>query len=82
MYLYAIIDVYSRCIVGWGLYNTLDASNAIEVLERAIKAHGALEIINSDKGCQYTNKEWLEACLSHEIRSAWTAGHGAWTTSG
>ena len=39
MYLYAIIDVYSLCIVGWGLYNTLDASNAIEVLERAIKAH-------------------------------------------
>ena len=46
MYLYAIIDVYSRCIVGWGF----NASNAIEVLERAIKAHGALEIINSDKG--------------------------------
>ena len=25
MYLYAIIDVYSRYIVGWGLYNSLDA---------------------------------------------------------
>lgn len=48
MYLYAI--VYSRCIVGWGLYNTLDASNAIEVLERAIKEYGAPEIINSDQG--------------------------------
>ena len=36
--------------MGWGLYNTLDASNAIEVLERAIKAHGAPEIINSDLG--------------------------------
>lgn len=64
MYLYAIINVYSRCIVGWGLYNTLDASNAIEVLERAIKAHGAPEIINSDQ----TSKEWLEACLSHKIK--------------
>lgn len=45
MYLYAIMDVYSRCIVGWGLYNTLDASNAIEVLERAIEEHGAPEYI-------------------------------------
>ena len=50
-----------------GLYNTIEASNAIEVL-RAIKAHRASEIINSDQGCQYTSKEWLEACLSHEIK--------------
>lgn len=68
MYLYAIMDVYSRCIVGWGLYNTLDASNAIEVLERAIEKHGAPEIINSDRGSQYTSKEWLEACEAYGIK--------------
>lgn len=68
MYLYAIIDVYSRCIVSWGLYNTLDAANAIEVLEQAIRAHGIPEIINSDQGCQYTSKEWLEACEQHKIK--------------
>ena len=42
MYLYAIIDVYSRYIVGWGLYNSLDASNSIEVLDAAVRRHGAL----------------------------------------
>lgn len=68
MYLYAIIDVYSRCIVGWGLCNTLDAANAIEVLEEAVRVHGAPEIINSDQGCQYTSKEWLEACERLGIR--------------
>ena len=68
MYLYAIIDVYSRCIVGWGLYNTLDASNAIEVLERAIKEYGALEIINSDQVSQPTSEEWLEACEAYGIK--------------
>ena len=62
MYLYAIIDVYSRYIVGWGLYNSLDASNAIEVLDAAVRRHGAPEIINSDQGCQYTSKEWHETC--------------------
>ena len=62
MYLYAIIDVYSRYIVGWGLYNSLDASNSIEVLDAAVRRHGAPEIINSDQGCQYTNKEWHETC--------------------
>lgn len=40
LYLYAIIDVYSRYIVGWGLYSTLEAGNAIEVLNRAIEEHG------------------------------------------
>lgn len=62
MYLYAIIDVYSRYIVGWGLYNSLDASNALEVLDAAVRRHGAPEIINSDQGCQYTSKEWHETC--------------------
>ena len=68
MYLYAIIDVYSRYIVGWGLYNTLDASNAIEVLERAVAAHGTPEIINSDQGVQYTCEEWHRACDRYGIR--------------
>ena len=54
--------------MGWGLYNTLDTSNAIDVLKRAIKAHGAPEIINSDQGCQYTSKERLEACLSYKTK--------------
>lgn len=44
LYLYAIIDVHSRYIVSWGLYSTLEASNAIEVLERAIRRHGVPEI--------------------------------------
>ena len=53
MYLTAIIDVYSRFIVGWSLHNTLDASNCIEVLKAAISRHGTPEIINSDQGCLF-----------------------------
>lgn len=68
MYLYAIIDVYSRYVVGWELYNALDASNAIEVLEEAIKRYGVPEIINSDQGCQYTSEEWHKACEKHHIQ--------------
>jgi len=68
MYLYAIIDVYSRYVVGWGLYNTLDAYNAIEVLENAVARYGAPEIINSDQGCQYTSEEWHSACNKLAIK--------------
>ena len=62
MYLTAIIDVYSRFIVGWSLHNTLDASNCIEVLKGAVSRYGSPEILNSDQGCQFTSKEWADAC--------------------
>ena len=60
MYLTAIIDVYSLFIVGWSLHNSLDASHCIEVLQNAIATYGAPEIINSDQGCQFTCKAWIE----------------------
>ena len=65
MYLTAIIDVYSRFIVGWSLHNSLDASHCIEVLQNAIETYGSPEIINSDQGCQFTCKAWLDACAQH-----------------
>ena len=62
MYLTAIIDVYSRFIVGWSLHNSLDTSHCIEVLQSAIATYGSPEIINSDQGCQFTCKAWLDTC--------------------
>lgn len=58
MYLYAIIDVYSRYIVAWGLYNTLDASNAIEVLERAVAQYGIR--ISMDGRARCLDNVWIE----------------------
>ena len=67
MYLTAIIDVYSRAIMAWGLYNTLDAANSIEVLDEAVRLYGSPEIINSDQGSQFTSKDWAEACEKYHI---------------
>lgn len=60
MYMTAIIDVYSRYIVGWGISNTLEAEVSLEVLKQAIKDHGKPEIINSDQGSQFTCEDWVE----------------------
>ena len=76
MYLTAIIDVYSRFIVGWSLHNTLDASNCINVLKSAIQTHGAPEIINSDQGCQFTSKEWADACAEYPEMKVSMDGRG------
>lgn len=68
MYLTAIIDVYSRFIVGWGLFNSLDAANSMEVLKQAIKEHGKPEIMNSDQGSQFTCNEWIKFLGENKIK--------------
>lgn len=68
LYLTAIIDVYSRYVVGWGLSNSLDAAHSHQVLKEAIARHGKPEIINSDQGSQFTCKEWVEYLNQEEIK--------------
>jgi putative transposase len=60
MYLTAIIDVYSRYVVAWDIFNTLDAENSLGVLKNAISFHGKPEIINSDQGSQFTCELWTQ----------------------
>ena len=59
LYLTAIIDLYSRYIVGWGISNTLDAEASLSVMKQAIEEHGKPEIINSDQGSQFTCEDWI-----------------------
>jgi putative transposase len=67
MYLTAIIDVYSRFVVGWGLSNTLSAASVHEVMEQAIKVYGKPGIINSDQGSQFTCEAWITRMKDHGI---------------
>lgn len=66
MYLLAIMDVYSRCILGWSLSNTMDAEWVIEVLRNAILRNGKPEIFNSDQGSQFTSEEYMNFVKSLE----------------
>lgn len=68
LYLTGIIDIYSRYVVGWGISNSLDASNSHQVLKEAIAKYGKPEIINSDQGSQFTCKEWLEYLEDQNIQ--------------
>ena len=68
MYLYAVIDVFTRYIVGWRLSNTLTATNAYELMRECIRVHGAPELVNSDQGSQYTTKDWQDLLTSYGIQ--------------
>lgn len=68
MYLTAVIDVYSRYIVGWGLSNSLDASASLDVVKQAIAMHGKPQILNSDQGSQFTCKGYIEYLQTEKIK--------------
>lgn len=68
MYITAIIDVYSRFVVGWHIGNSLDAEVSVNLLKECIDRYGVPEIVNSDQGCQYTSKEWIKTLKENNIR--------------
>jgi len=68
MYLFAVIDVYSRCVVAWSLSNTMTAEWCCSVLADTIATHGCPEIINSDQGSQFTSNEYVKLLEDNGIR--------------
>lgn len=59
LYLFAIMDLKSRFIVGWSLSNTMETSWIISAIRKAIEIYGAPEIINTDQGSQFTSDEYI-----------------------
>lgn len=59
-YLAAILDLYSRQVVGWAVGNTLSTQLALNALEMAL-VHRQPEpglLHHSDRGCQYTSARY------------------------
>jgi putative transposase len=53
LYLVAVMDWYSRCVLAWRLSNTLTGSFCVEALEEALSL-STPEIFNTDQGSQFT----------------------------
>ncbi len=60
VYLFALIDWYSRFIVGWRLANCMTADHGLAALESGL-ALGKPEICNADQGSQFTGSSWVTA---------------------
>ena len=70
MYLTAIIDWYSRMIVGWNLSDTLDTGYVIQAVKDAVAVHGTPAILNSDQGCQFTSNAYKTLLRELRIRQS------------
>ena len=68
MYLTAVIDIYSRYIVGWQISNSLEKETQTELLTQCFRNHGRPEIINSDQGSQYTSEHWISFLKENQVK--------------
>ena len=69
LYLTAVIDWYSRCIVGWEVDDTLDTRMVITALKKAFKVAKPL-ILNSDQGSQFTSNNYIDFIKQNHIRQS------------
>lgn len=70
MYLTAIIDWYSRKIMGWKLSDTLCTEPVLEVVQEAVNKFGTPAIINSDQGAQFTSDDYKTLLKRLHIRQS------------
>jgi putative transposase len=68
MYMFAIIDIYSRRIMAWGISNTMTVDWCKEVLLEAIDEHGVPEIFNTDQGSQFTSPIFIKVLTDNKIK--------------
>ncbi len=66
IYLAAVMDWHSRCVLSWKVSLTLDAAFCVEALEEAL-AIGIPEIFNTDQGSQFTSKDFTNVLKNHSI---------------
>ena len=66
LYLTAVIDWYSRCIVGWEVDDTLDTRMVITALKKAFMVAKPV-ILNSDQCCQFTSHEYMNFLKENQI---------------
>ena len=70
MYLTAIIDWYSRKLVGHYLSDSLEAEYVIHAVKETVEKCGTPAIINSDQGSQFTSDDYKELLRRLNIRQS------------
>ena len=77
VYLTALIDAFSRHIMGWHLSPLLDTESCLRALDMALKTGYTPKIINSDQGSQFTSEAWVWCLVHHRIEISMD-GKGRW----
>ena len=68
LYMFGILDIYSRYLVGWDISNSMTAEWCCEIISKTIDSKTEPTIINSDQGSQFTSHLYTELILSYGIQ--------------
>jgi len=69
LYLVAVLDVYTRRVIGWAMHQILDARLVIAALRMALlqrRPQGAL-IVHSDRGMQFASAAYRQVLAQHGL---------------
>lgn len=80
LYFAAVIDLFSRRIVGWSYSMTSDASLTCEALRMAVELRGHPKdvLFHSDQGCQYTSHKFRNELIAHGLRQSMSRKGQCW----
>ena len=67
LYLTAIIDLFSRMIVGWALADSLEVGPVIACVQEAFGTWGVPALMNSDQGSHFTSKAYVELLAVNHV---------------
>lgn len=78
LYVAIVMDLFSRKVVGLSMGNKLETTLVIKALRQALLARKIPQglLHHSDRGCQYTSKEFKEVTNRHRIKLSMSSkGH-------
>jgi len=69
LYLVAVLDVYTRRVLGWSMHDHLDATQMIAALQMAIARRRPRPglIVHSDRGAQYASSTYRAVLARHGL---------------
>lgn len=80
LYLAAVLDLYSRKIVGFALSDSPDSALTARALNNAFENRGRPKnlMFHSDQGCHYTSKAFRQQIWRHQIKQSMSRRGNCW----
>jgi transposase InsO family protein len=79
-YLAAILDLFSRSVVGWAIDASLSTRLPLAALDMALQRRGPTKglLHHSDRGCQYTSADYRAELANHGIEVSMSRKGNCW----
>ena len=80
LYLAAVVDLYSRKVVGWSMKSSLSRDLVLDAVLMAVwrRRPKTRVLIHSDQGSQYGSDDWYRFCRDHNLEPSMSRRGNCW----